>query len=268
MELRSAVLPTNEGLSDPNTTKKKIRESKNRKKYWKKADITDVEEFLEEKRFDERVGGDVSLRADNEIYLLDKSTDETSEKVFQKKRSDILKEPLKCTEVLRQRSKVAVPLKTVQGRPDDARKSRLQLKREQEIIKKRLEQSASTVQKRSRAKEVQSSKVHCRTLNSKTDIYDMWHAPNGAEELKKTATGNHIDVLEEPADAAVLTDDQLAYYSKVTRTSRPKIPALRFKKPSLLPAVEVAKPGASYKPTFEVSYRIALTSMGLEFYES
>ena len=251
MELRSATVATEDAVTD--SKKKKIRESKNRKKYWKKADITDVEEFLEEKRFDERVGGDVSLRADDEIYLLDKSTDEVSEKAFQKKRSDILKQPLKCTEGLRQRSKVPVPLKIVKGKPEDAKKSQLQLKREQQVSQKRVEQSKKEVTKRNLDRIAQASKVHCRTLNSETTIYDLWDAPKEAKRSKKTATGNHIDVLEEPPDANQLTDDQLAYYSKVTRTSRPKIPALRYKKPSLLPAVEVAKPGASYKPTFEVS---------------
>lgn len=71
--------------------------------------------------------------------------------------------------------------------------------------------------------------------------------------MEKTESGGHIDVLEKPEDAETLSKDQLAYYARVTRGSRPKVPALRYKKPSKLPAVEVAKPGASYKPTFEVN---------------
>lgn len=76
--------------------KKKIRESKNRKKYWKKADITEVDEFLEGQRFNERIGGDVSLKEDDHLFLLDRSTGEEGEKKFQKKRSDILKVSMQC----------------------------------------------------------------------------------------------------------------------------------------------------------------------------
>lgn len=71
-------------------------------------------------------------------------------------------------------------------------------------------------------------------------------------QVEKTESGSHIDVLETPEAAETLTKDQLAYYARMTRGSRPKVPALRYKKPSKLPAVEVAKPGASYKPRFEV----------------
>lgn len=39
------------------TTRKKLKVSKNRKKTWRKhTDINDVEEFLEEERFNERIG--------------------------------------------------------------------------------------------------------------------------------------------------------------------------------------------------------------------
>ncbi|XP_003737326.1 ribosome biogenesis protein NOP53 [Galendromus occidentalis] len=249
MELRSDSVATAKEPAEPR--KKKIRESKNRKKYWKKADIEDVEAFLEEKRFDERVGGDVSLRSDVEIYMLDKSADAIAERKFQKKRSDILKEPLKCTEVLRQRSKVPVPLRTCRGKPEDAKKSRVHLERERKTIQKRVEQSEKTLNERKSVRDERASRNNCRTLNSETQIYDIWHAPGSTRELEGTAARHRVDVLQEPADADFLADDQLAYFARVTRASRPKVPSLRYRKPSVLPAVEVAEPGASYKPTFE-----------------
>ena len=36
--------------------KKKRKMSKNRKRAWKKTDVDDVEEFLDEKRFNQRIG--------------------------------------------------------------------------------------------------------------------------------------------------------------------------------------------------------------------
>lgn len=70
---------------------------------------------------------------------------------------------------------------------------------------------------------------------------------------QNTEADCHVDVVEAPEDATYLSKDQQTYYAPSTRPSRPKVPALRYKKPSKLPAVEVAKPGASYRPTFEVN---------------
>lgn len=88
VKAKATESPAEEGISGK---KKKIRESKNRKKYWKKADVTEVDEFLENQRFNERIGGDVSFKEDDQLFMVDRSTDEAGEKRFQKKRSDILK---------------------------------------------------------------------------------------------------------------------------------------------------------------------------------
>lgn len=37
-------------------SKRRIKFGKNKKKSWKHCDVNDVEEFLEEKRFEERIG--------------------------------------------------------------------------------------------------------------------------------------------------------------------------------------------------------------------
>ncbi|OQR78159.1 glioma tumor suppressor candidate region 2 protein-like [Tropilaelaps mercedesae] len=231
--------------------KKKIRESKNRKRYWKKADVTDVDEFLEGQRFNERVGGDVSLKEDEQLFMLDRTCDEAGEKQFQKKRSDILKEPLKCHAILDERSKVPIPYTKSRVKSTDERKSTIHLAKERAVLAQRVDQSKKTVEKRRIMKEETAKKTKCRTLNSQTEIFDLWNGQETKAKVEKTESGCHIDLLEKPEDAEVLSKDQLAYYARMTRSSRPKVPALRYKKPSKLPAVEVAKPGASYKPTFE-----------------
>lgn len=43
---------------EANVPRKKSRLSKNKKKAWRKVDITDVEEFLEDERLQERTGYD------------------------------------------------------------------------------------------------------------------------------------------------------------------------------------------------------------------
>ncbi|XP_022653239.1 ribosome biogenesis protein NOP53-like [Varroa destructor] len=229
--------------------KKKVRESKNRKKYWKKADITEVDEYLEDQRFNERVGGDVSNKEDTQLFLLDKSTDEAGERRFQKKRSEILKEPLRCHSILDQRSKVPVPYTKSRVKMADERKSAIHLAKERAIIAQRVDQSKKGAAKRRQEREQEEKKTKCRTLNSQTEIFDLWGSQK--EKTENTEADCHVDVVEAPEDATYLSKDQQTYYAPSTRPSRPKVPALRYKKPSKLPAVEVAKPGASYRPTFE-----------------
>lgn len=53
---------------------KKTHASKKNKKSWRKnTDIADIEEFLDEKRFDERVGGSFEDRPDSALFVVDKS---------------------------------------------------------------------------------------------------------------------------------------------------------------------------------------------------
>ena len=76
------------------TTGPKMRKnaSKKNKKSWRKnTDIADIEEFLDEKRFEERVGGSFEDRPDEALFVVDTSA--KNEKVKNKRKEP---KPLRC----------------------------------------------------------------------------------------------------------------------------------------------------------------------------
>ena len=72
------------------------RASKKNKKSWRKnVDMTEVNEFLEEKRFEERIGGSLEDKPDEALFTLDTNVEVTETR---KKRGDV--KPLKCFALL------------------------------------------------------------------------------------------------------------------------------------------------------------------------
>ncbi|KAK2193285.1 hypothetical protein NP493_16g10004 [Ridgeia piscesae] len=68
---------TTTAIEKPPASRKRKRVSKNRKKAWAKhSDITDVEDFLEEKRMQERTGGLAVEKANEQLFFIDKQVTE------------------------------------------------------------------------------------------------------------------------------------------------------------------------------------------------
>ena len=84
--------------------KRKKNASKKSKKSWRKnTDIDDVEEFLEEQRLEERLGGAFKDRADEELFVVDKGETDDDEKAIEEKlpprllrRKKAHEKPLRC----------------------------------------------------------------------------------------------------------------------------------------------------------------------------
>ena len=73
------------------------RASKKNKKSWRKnVDMTQVNEFLEEKRFEERTGGSLENKPDEALFTLDTNVDVAASS--RKKRREA--KPLKCFALL------------------------------------------------------------------------------------------------------------------------------------------------------------------------
>ncbi|KAK8780146.1 hypothetical protein V5799_018510 [Amblyomma americanum] len=104
------------------TKRKRLGVSKNRKKAWiKHIDVNDVEEFLEEQRLDERMGGPVSSKPDEELFFVDKlpaapKTPAAENKKLRRNRK------LACFRNLEPSSKVKAPVQPRRVRDPDARK--------------------------------------------------------------------------------------------------------------------------------------------------
>ena len=86
--------------------------SKKGKKGWRKnVDIEKVEEYLEDKRLEERLGGAFVERADDDLFTIDKDAEKSDEVPKRKWRKNRQDKPLKCFQHLEIKGGVADPKK-------------------------------------------------------------------------------------------------------------------------------------------------------------
>lgn len=94
---------------------KKRKMSKKTKKSWKKVDIKDVEAFLDDQRFEQRLGKPFSLRLDEDLFVVDRSRSDNlinkEVKLTKQQRRELLrnKEP-KCFSALKSLTAVPDPI--------------------------------------------------------------------------------------------------------------------------------------------------------------
>ncbi|GBM67691.1 Ribosome biogenesis protein NOP53 [Araneus ventricosus] len=195
---------------------KKVRVSKNRKKNWNKVcDIKDVEEYLEEKRLEERIGGSVFEKTDDQLFVI--QTD-TKDDVLSKK----TEKPLRCFSNIGSYTKVPVPIN-------------ISLQPYSKKIKNNLTRAAGRRSKRvAKASELKkdppSEKIIQKGDMFAAEIKDLW-----ADEAKTV-------------DPEI--EELIKFRDEYTCKRTPNVPAHRYQKPSLLPSVEIPHSGASYNPDF------------------
>eukprot|EP00088_Acartia_fossae_P021927 TRINITY_DN23269_c0_g1_i2.p1 TRINITY_DN23269_c0_g1~~TRINITY_DN23269_c0_g1_i2.p1 ORF type:complete len:505 (+),score=163.88 TRINITY_DN23269_c0_g1_i2:52-1515(+) len=228
--------------------------SKKNKKSWRKnIDITDVEEALEEQRFEERVGGSFSERDSKDLFMLDTSGTLQDETASNKK-----KEPktFKCFSLL----------EGLPGAPDPApQRDRVRSSEERmnPIVKKKKEhlQNTGFISKKERLAKTNRENHQEKKLAGEVDRktrrrmkfdFDLW----GEEE--KTKDGDEWVGKE----TKIHTD---TWTSKLV----PKQANNRMEKAkTLLPAVEVPHPGQSYNPSLsdhqDVLWKAAMVELDKE----
>lgn len=194
------------------TKRKRLGVSKNRKKTWiKHIDVNDVEEFLEDQRFDERMGGPVSSKPDEELFFIDKlsaPTKTAAANAASKKQRRNRK--LTCFRNLEPSSKVKPPVQPRRVRDPDARKPPEVREIQRQRLAKRLAQGAVD-----RLRSVARRAKEVTSRFDPTGFSDLWDNEN-----------------------------------EDSSSSGPRVPAHRHQKPSLLPAVEPPHPGTSYNPSY------------------
>ncbi|KAI0216558.1 Ribosome biogenesis protein NOP53 [Lamellibrachia satsuma] len=212
---------TTKPTETPPASRKRKRVSKNRKKAWAKhSDITDVEEFLEEKRLQERTGGLVAEKADEQLFFIDKQVDE-ADKPARVKRSEKYNKPLRCHSNLLPDPRIEPGRVQRNFRKENNLKKTCLRKQEQQ------EQGRVTAMERMSVKQRKETKAkkrkHLHEMRTrKIAKYDLW--------------GDEVTEAQE---------------KPVVQTSATKtLPHLR-KHPSKAAAVEVPHPGASYNPTYD-----------------
>ncbi|GFS96741.1 ribosome biogenesis protein NOP53 [Nephila pilipes] len=193
---------------------KRARVSKNKKKNWNKVcDIKYVEDFLEEKRFEERIGGAISEKTDDQLYFIQKDA-----KTDVRRKSDL--KTLKCFQNIGAFTKVPPPIKITAEPYSKKIKDRLAKVAEREN-KRILKASQQT--KNVSNKAVLKGDIFC------AEIRDLW-----AEE--------------KPGNPEI--EDLINFRDEYTCKKPPKAPGRIYHKPSRLPAVEVPHSGASYNPDY------------------
>uniref|UniRef100_A0A1A8BUX0 Ribosome biogenesis protein NOP53 n=2 Tax=Nothobranchius kadleci TaxID=1051664 RepID=A0A1A8BUX0_NOTKA len=207
------------------------RVNKNKKKNWNKfSDITDVEEFLEDVRHQERTtGGLLSEKSDDGLFFVDLGQADKAEQKAEpdegKKRKGKSTRPLRIDLILQGDSCIPPPKDVLAYQKPNAKKlRRIAQKAEQLAAKGVVPRAQKKLLNRRLAHRTVKKAVTEANNNPNRDYYDMW-----AQESKS------------PADP---------WYVLQTGKEQVKRPEKLNQKPSALPAVEVIAPGGSYNPDF------------------
>jgi len=218
----------------------KTKVSKNKKRNWRKhVDINEIEDHLEDERLQERTGGLVAEKSNDELFFLDKATD--IESVSKKNASGSSKKnrQLRCEANL-------LPDPNIKPARIKHNVKSSQIKRL--CAAKRLRHENGLI-----------------TATEKKAIDQRKEAKN--ESLNRRRTKNHVnratyDLWGETAKSEGLESDE--HYMKVTRKRLVNAPKHLTVKPSSLPAVEIPHKGASYNPALDDYQELITKAAGVE----
>jgi nucleolar protein 53 len=209
---------------------KKKRVSKKNKISWRKhVNISDVEEFLEDKRLEERLGPPLATLTNEELFKIEtKPSEDLSLK--QQKKLKLLKPP-RCFELLQPHTQVPDPIKKRNRvRSKEERKNDLIKKKEAEnrakgILKHREVQAIND-------RQVYETKKKCAPKRGEF-TENIWN-DDGGNEKNEWLASNTIK-------------HNLVGSGKSSKTV--KRPAKH--ETSVLPSIEAPHPGMSYNPSFD-----------------
>ncbi|XP_063426799.1 ribosome biogenesis protein NOP53-like [Mytilus trossulus] len=197
-------------------TRKKLRISKNKKKGWKKTDITEVEDFLEDQRLQERTGGLVAEKKDEQLFIVDKAPEEEPQIQRKRKKKDMTN--LKCHSHLQFDPRIK-PARIAHN----LRKPGVERRHERVVEKIKSGKKTATeiqAQKQSRADRKLKRETRRKEHRLFKKSYDLWGTENAEEDLP-------------------------------VKKQKFNPPKHHREKPTLVSNVEIPHPGASYNPAFD-----------------
>ncbi|XP_071161944.1 ribosome biogenesis protein NOP53-like [Mytilus edulis] len=203
-------------MENKQQTRKKLRISKNKKKGWKKTDITEVEEFLEDQRLQERTGGLVAEKKDEQLFIVDKAPEEEPQIQRKRKKKDITN--LKCHSHLQFDPRIK-PARIAHN----LRKPGVERRHERVVEKIKSGKKTATeiqAQKQSRADRKLKREARRKEHRLFKKSYDLWGTENTEEDLP-------------------------------VKKQKFNPPKHHREKPTLVSNVEIPHPGASYNPAFD-----------------
>ena len=233
--------------------------SKKGKKGWRKnVDIEKVEEYLEDQRLEERLGGSFVNRPDEELFTIDKEiTDVKDEEILPRRRKRAEK-PLRCFQHLEIKGGVSDPKKGRNKRktPQERKNPKL-VEKEQELAKNGIIKAKAKMQKEHRELEKLKKTANQleRTTRRRTKFdFDLWGDENG--EVKQVKNNDWLDETTK--------NHTLKNTGKLTR----KLPHDLLDKPSDLKPVEAPHAGMSYNPSLkdhqDLLWKAAIIEMNKE----
>ncbi|XP_077141828.1 ribosome biogenesis protein NOP53 [Ranitomeya variabilis] len=222
---------------------KRKRVNRNKKKNWKKhSDVRDVEEFLDDVRLQERTaGGLLSEKANENLFFVDTGKKKKGPRTDPKRLKRRTK-PLRIDLNLQPDSKVPPPKDILSHQVPNGQKLKRKREREGTLEKKGI---LPRTDRLLLAQLDRPTPAHVDEANNNPGrgFYDLWGERN-------------------PLDSASQGKDP--WYLEQTKKSRVKRPDRLHKKPSELPAIEIAAAGASYNPTYESHQDLMLKAHEVE----
>ncbi|KAF5301828.1 hypothetical protein FQA39_LY10613 [Lamprigera yunnana] len=209
-------------------TQKKKRVSKKSKLSWRKhVDISDVENFFEEKRLEERLGKPIVEKTNDELFILDRSPAVKPTRITskQKRRMKLRESIPRCFSILGAYTEVPDPV-TKRNPVKTMPKSVLSIKKQErktEIRHKNL----------SLLKRIQLEKKKLKKPQNLEFIENLWDS----EEYAKKGE----EWIDEKTKLHTLHG---------TSQFRKPIPKTVLLKTSIVPAIEPPHPGTSYNPNY------------------
>merc|ERR1712168_21922 len=220
--------------------------SKKGKKGWRKnVDIQKVEEYLDDQRLEERLGGAFVDRPDEDLFTIDKDVTENVEQPRKKWRKNRENKPLKCFQHLEIKGGVSDPKKGRNRRktPGERRNPQI-VEKEKTAIQNGVVKEKTKLQKKHRELEKlkKASTELERTTRRRTEFdFDLWNDMDSdkIKEAKEVAENDWLDM------------NTKIHTLKNTRNLQRKAPEDLLENPSDLKAVEVPDAGSSYNPSLK-----------------
>ncbi|CAF1103256.1 unnamed protein product, partial [Adineta ricciae] len=237
----------------PRKTAKHV--ARNKKKYWRKISIQDIEDQLEDVRVQEMTGGRRSEQPDHVLYHIDTehplgSKSPSAEEMqvsspivrsIPRKRPPLDLNNLNTYKILEPHSSVQPPGSDSRQSRVSTSKSSKRLIESEKLTKTRraatkkyqtaVKQRAEALQRNAIAKAEQLELIDPHVPQA----YDLWNTQDEKKEKVRASVG--------PAMAA--------YVEQVYQTYDWKVPKHIIKHPSKLPAITTPLPGTSYNPTYD-----------------
>jgi len=228
-------------MSEPTAPKANKASRKNKKSWRKNVDMTQVNQFLEERRFEERVGGSFSERPDEKLFSI-----ETEAEIVKptKNRKEI--KPLRCFANLEglPGAKDPMPIRNYTKTPEErenpiVKQMKLQKVKSGKIQKKHVDGKKDRA---AHLKKKEAGKEEAVTRRRTKFDFDMW-GEEGGDSIGKDSSEPNPEWIKK---------EGLIHNAMGRNKFTPKFAQSRnFSTGTLVSTVEVPDPGASYNPNLE-----------------